>query len=361
MNPLRTVSASLTLIILVTAAASAQEQVIHPAADVGVATLEQRRQAQIEAAADLDVFHDFSFTDGLADSGITFRHRVVDDAGKTYKAAHYDHGSGLAVADVDGDELLDLYFVNQLGGNELWRNLGGARFENITERAGVALADRIGVSAAFGDIDNDGDPDLFTTSVRGGSALFRNDGDGNFTDITETAGVGYVGHSSGAAFLDYDGDGRLDLFVTNVGVYTTEEQGDGGFWIAHEDAFSGHLMPERSEQSILYRNLDGSRFEDVSAQAGLVDDSWSGDASVVDFNRDGYPDLYVTSMQGDDHYYVNNDGRGFAARTAAVFPLSPWGAMGVKSFDFGFRAGHEPNCGHRAGIGDRLQREAELR
>lgn len=313
---------------------ASQQQIIVPASDPGVESLETRRQEQLATAVDLDVLHGFAFEDQLAGSGITFVHRAVEDAGRTYKAAHYDHGTGLGVADIDGDGLLDLYFVNQIGASELWRNLGAGGFENVTERAGVALADRIKVGAAFGDIDNDGDPDLFVTSVRGGNALFRNEGDGRFTDITETAGVGYVGHSSGALFLDYDGDGNLDLFVTNVGEYTTDERGVGGYWIAHEDAFSGHLMPERSERSILYRNLDGTRFRDVSSAAGLLDTSWSGDASVVDFQRDGYPDLYVTSMQGDDHYYVNNEGRGFTAETARVFPRSPWGAMGIKAFDF---------------------------
>ena len=140
-------------------------------------------------------------------------------------------------------------------------------------------------------------------------------------------------NTGGIAILDYDGDGLLDLFVTNVGDYTLQERGDG-FWLAREDAFRGHLMPERNEQSILYRNLDGTHFVDVSSATGLVDTSWSGDATVVDFNRDGFPDLYVTSMQGDDHYYVNNAGRGFAAQTARVFPRTPWGAMGIQSFDF---------------------------
>ena len=81
-------------------------------------------------------FHDFQFTDRRAESGITFQHRIVDDAGKTYKAAHYDHGNGLAIADVDGDGRSDIYFVNQVGGNQLWKNVGGGKFEDITAAAG---------------------------------------------------------------------------------------------------------------------------------------------------------------------------------------------------------------------------------
>src|SRR5206468_3102672 len=141
--------------------------------------------------------------------GITFTHRIVDDAGRTYKAAHYDHGNGIAMADVDGDGRLDVYFVNQVGGNELWRNLGGGRFENITAAAGVGVPDKVSVSASFADVDNDGDADLYVTTVRGGNMLFENDGKGHFKNVSKASGLDYVGHSSAAVFFDYDRDGKL--------------------------------------------------------------------------------------------------------------------------------------------------------
>jgi enediyne biosynthesis protein E4 len=305
-----------------------------PPADVGVATLPARAEAQRATANQFKVPIDFRFTDRVAESGITFAHRIVDDAGKTYKAAHYDHGNGVAAADVDGDGRVDLYFTSQLGNNELWKNLGGGKFKNATAEAGVALPDRISVSASFADIDNDGDQDLYVTTVRKGNALFENDGKGRFKDISKAAGVGYVGHSSGAVFLDYDKDGLLDLFVANVGKYTTEAQGRGGYYVAFEDAFAGHKHPERTERSVLYRNAGKNRFEDVTNRMGLVDGGWSGDATLTDWNQDGYPDLYVLNMQGDDHYWENQGGKKFVDRTAEVFPKTPWGAMGVKSFDY---------------------------
>ena len=172
---------------------------------------------------------------------------------------------------MDLDGLTDLYFVNQLGPNELWRNLGGGRFENITQLAGVALADRVNVSASFADIDNDGDPDLYVTTVRTGNALFENLGKGRFKEITQSAGLTYSGHSSGAVFFDYNRDGLLDLFLTNVGHYTIDQKGRGGYFVGMSDGFTGHLHGDRSEPCILYENLGKNRFVDVTEKVGLRD------------------------------------------------------------------------------------------
>lgn len=311
--------------------------VLIPPALADTGWLRELQEAQLKTVDDFDVFFDFQFTDQITESGITFQHRIVSDGGKTYKAVHYDHGNGVAVADVDGDGLYDLYFVTQVGRNELWRNLGGGRFEDITERAGVGVADDIGVAASFADIDNDGDPDLYVTTVRGGNVLFENDGSGNFRDISVDSGLDYVGHSSSAVFFDYNRDGRLDLFLTNVGQYTTEEIGGDGYRYyvgIGEDAFMGHLLPERAEQSILFRNEGGNRFVDVSEETGLQDMRWSGDASPLDVNEDGWPDLYVLNMQGDDEYYENVEGERFIRKGREIFPKTSWGAMGIEVFDF---------------------------
>ena len=155
-------------------------------------------------------------------------HHAVPEATDNYMRVHYDHGTGIAVADVDGDGLYDIYFVNQVGGNELWKNLDNGKFKNITDEAGVGLKDRISVGAAFADVNNTGRPDLFLTTVNEGNVLFRNDGNGHFTDVTARSGLGLKAHSSGALFFDYDRDGLVDLLVCNVGVYTTEDKGPAG-------------------------------------------------------------------------------------------------------------------------------------
>jgi hypothetical protein len=330
----RATPALLLLFALTTAAGPQLPQVRFPDPDIGVDSLNARARAQRATVGQFKVPYDFQFTDRVKESGITFVHHIVDDAGITYKPVHYDHGNGVAVADVDGDGLPDIYFTNQIGGNQLWKNLGGGRFVDITAEAGVALADRISVTASFADVDNDGDQDLFVTTVRGGNVLFENDGHGHFKDVSKAAGVDHVGHSSGAVFFDFDRDGLLDLYVCNVGRYTTGERGTGGAFVAVTDGFDGHLHPDRSESGILYKNLGGLRFEDVTARVGLGDAGWSGDASVADLNDDGFPDLYVLNMQGANHYFENQGGRRFVDKTASLFPRTPWGAMGLKFFDY---------------------------
>ncbi|MFM8360611.1 MAG: FG-GAP repeat domain-containing protein, partial [Verrucomicrobiota bacterium] len=245
-----------------------------------------------------------------------------------------DHGGGVAAADVDGDGRPDLFFTSQLGRCELWRNAGGGRWEDWTARMTPVLTDVVAVGAAFADVDNDGDPDLFVTTVRHGNRLMVNEGGGVFRDGTEAAGLVHSGHSAGVVFGDFDRDGQLDLLVTDVGRYTTGEQGPGGFHRAITNAFHGHLYPERTEYKTLYRNVGGGRFRDVTGEVGLRDGSWSGEATLADLNEDGYPDLYLVNMQGDDRYYENQGGRAFVEKTAEHFPRTPWGAMGVKFFDF---------------------------
>lgn len=306
-----------------------------------LARLEQSTIAQTE------VEHGFRFEEIRKRSGITFFPQIVDDQRWRLLVNHYDHGNSVSVADVDGDGKLDIYFVSQVGPNELWRNLGEGRFENFTEEAGVGLEDRISVAATFADADNDGDADLFVTSVRTGNAFLVNDGSGRFADQTKQAGLEYTGHSSTGTFFDYDRDGLLDLYLTNVGKYTTEEyalvrqdlchsqpETEISYYVGRKDAFAGHLKPELSEPSRLYRNLGENRFEDVSEAVSLVDTSWSGDAIPIDVNQDGWLDLYILNMQGDDHLYVNQQGKSFEDQSARYFPQTPWGAMGATLLDY---------------------------
>ena len=325
-------AAAFVAVCIRTTATPAVPEVRFPPEDAS-ALLAARKQRQLKTVDQFKVFYQFQFEDKLGLSGIAFVNHAVDDATRDYQPAHYDHGTGIAVADVDGDGLYDVYFVSQTGGNELWKNLGGGKFKNITAEAGVGVPGRISISAAFADIDNDGDPDLFVTTVRGGNLLFENDGHGRFRDITREAGIDGAAHSSGAFFFDYDHDGLLDLFVCNIGKYTSDRKGAQGQYTALPDAFFGHMFPERYEFPVLYKNLGHNRFRDVTAEAGLKPVGWSGDATFTDLNGDGWPQLYVLNMQGANHFFENRGGK-FSEQTSRYFPKTPWGAMGIKFFDY---------------------------
>ncbi|MBW2463559.1 MAG: VCBS repeat-containing protein, partial [Deltaproteobacteria bacterium] len=147
------------------------------------------------------------------DTRIAFENNVTEQ--QALENEHVFNGSGVAAGDVDGDGLVDLYFARLDGANVLYRNRGKMRFDDVTETAGVAAPDRLSTGAMFVDVDGDRDLDLLTTSMGGPTALFINDGTGVFTDATATSGLasGYYGTTMTAA--DVDGDGDLDLYVAN--------------------------------------------------------------------------------------------------------------------------------------------------
>src|SRR5262245_44050048 len=174
------------------------------------------------------------FREAARESGITFRMAFLpDEQGQNFKINLYDHGCGVAVADFDNDGHEDIYFVNQLGPNALYKNNGDGTFTDVTEQTGVGLGDRICVGATFADYDNDGYPDLFVTSTRGGNVLFLNEPvdprdpskGRKFVNVTKKAGLECIParHSQTAVFFDYDNDGYLDLLVTNTAQWTLDK------------------------------------------------------------------------------------------------------------------------------------------
>lgn len=307
-------------------------------------------QAAIEAGhlKDRGLNSDLRFEECGPQIGLTFDPQIVDDQRHRLLVNHYDHGNGVSVADVNGDQFLDIYFTSQVGPNELWIGNSEGSFSNNTTEAGVGLPDKLSVAASFADIDNDGDADLFVTSTRSGNVLMENQGNGTFIDITEQSGLAYKGHSSKGTFFDFNRDGLLDLFVANVGQFTTEEaavvrQDETNsqpstsltYYVGRPDAFSGHLAPDLSECSRLYQNLGKGRFRDVTEEFDLQSDpSWSGDAIAFDANGDSWVDLYVCNMQGHDRLYLNQQGTGFRDATTEFFKATPWGTMGANVSDF---------------------------
>jgi hypothetical protein len=274
------------------------------------------------------------FQEAAAESGITFRMNFLpDEQGETFKINLYDHGSGVAIGDYDGDGHDDIYLVNQLGRNALYRNKGDGTFEDKTDEAGVALGDRICVAAVFADYDNDGRQDLFVTSTRGGNVLFRNMGNGKFKDVTKEAGLHLVGHCQSAHFFDFDNDGHLDLLVTRTANWTLADQEPRLKYYPGKSTYLETAGSEK-EYNVLYRNNGNGTFTDVTEKAGLKGLGWSGDAAILDFDGDGYLDVVITNMFGRAQLYRNKGDGTFVEVTKGTLGKTTWGGVGVAAFDF---------------------------
>ena len=267
-------------------------------------------------------------TDVTPSSGITFRHQASKTAEKFLPETM---GGGVAVFDADGDGRLDLFFTNGASiradtsaskppdksdprfWNRLYRNLGGWKFEEVTERSGVA-GTRYDFGAAVADYDNDGDVDLHVTGL-GGNTLFRNDGRGVFTDVTRAAGAGVPGWSSSAAFVDYDHDGWLDLYVGRYLNWSWESNpvceaaGGAGRAYCHPDKFAAIA-------SVMLRNNRDGTFTDASIPSGLAaHQGKSLGVAIHDFDGDGWIDLFVANDSMRQFLFRNN-GRGAFAEVA---------------------------------------------
>jgi hypothetical protein len=274
------------------------------------------------------------FQNRAQESGLDFRMQFLNhEQGETFKVNLYDHGSGVAVADFDGDGYEDVYLVNQLGPNALYRNQGDGTFRNVTEKAGVALGDRICVSATFADYDNSGRQSLFVTSTRGGNVLFQNQGDGTFKDVTKQAGLLHVGHSQAAVFFDYDNDGFLDLLLLNTANWTGSLADQASrYYTGKGDLFE--VAGSTREYNILYHNNGNGTFTDVTEKSGLKGKGWGADVAVLDYDGDGRLDVLITCMFGPSQLYRNNGNGTFTEVTRDVLGPTPAGGMGAKVLDF---------------------------
>jgi hypothetical protein len=274
------------------------------------------------------------FVEGAWEAGVTFKTSFLPtEQGEKFKVNLYDHGAGLAIADVDGDGDDDLFFCNQLGSNALYRNDGGRRFTDVTARAGVGLAQGlVKVAAAFADVDGDGDPDLYVTTTRGGNVFFRNRGDGTFEEATAASGLALVAHSQQPTFFDADRDGDPDLLVTNTARWTTEEWSEGNEYRLGVSNLL-QLLDSQPEPNRFWTNDGKGRFTDATEAAGLTGVGWGGDTAVLDFDDDGDLDLFVGNMFGRSLLY-ENDGRGrFSDATAKALGVTSWGTVGAKLLD----------------------------
>jgi enediyne biosynthesis protein E4 len=249
-----------------------------------------------------------TFTDVTAAAGIRFVH-TNGAFGKKYLPETL--GSGCAFIDVDGDGWQDLFFVNSKkwpgrAGTPsypaLYRNNRDGTFSDITRQSGLAFESYgLGVTAA--DYDNDGRIDIYITALDS-NRLFRNVGAGKFVDVTRTAGVADGGFSTSAAWLDYDRDGRLDLFVAHYVEWSPQKD----LFCTIDGAHKSYCTPESytGESSTLFRNRGDGTFENATIRAGLKDPTCKAlGVAVLDFDNDGWPDLFVANDTQPNRLYRN--------------------------------------------------------
>ena len=261
------------------------------------------------------------FTDVAAASGLTMRHGVAT----RHRALPEDNGSGLAWGDYDGDGDWDLYIVNHSGiahhgarsGNthRLYRNNGDGTFTDVTVAAGVGDPDAFGMGATFVDYDDDGDEDLYVTN-RGPNRLFQNQGDGTFIDVAARAGVNDPLWGTGTAWGDFDRDGHIDFYLCNYVTYDSEgleptvaQRGAGSSANPYEAPFTLNPNSYNAQPNRLFRNRGDGTFEDVTARCEVANpDGRSLAATFVDLDGDGWLDLFVNNDVSPNRLYRNTGG-----------------------------------------------------
>ena len=229
-------------------------------------------------------------------------------------------GSGIAVGDLNRDGVLYVFVANKMRPNQLFKQVAPFKFVDVTAEAGVAgppAANGVGwkTGVTMADVNNDGFLDLYVCRFNAPNLLYLNDGHGHFTEAAHAAGIDLVSGSVVGAFEDYDRDGWLDLYVL-CNVQDAKRSPDG-------------------EPAHLYHNRGDGTFEDVTATAGISRDPAHGHSAIwIDYNGDGWPDLYSSSdFTAPDHFYRNNGDGTFTDVLAEAVPHTTWFSMGSDSAD----------------------------
>ncbi len=268
------------------------------------------------------------------ETGVTFANTITTSDSLNVRTDVYVYnGAGVAVGDIDNDGLPDIFFAGNMVSSRLYLNKGNMRFEDITQSAGITTT-RWATGVTMVDINDDGYLDIYV-SVSGppwskpedrANLLFINNGDHTFTEAAARYGIADTGFTTHAVFLDYNGDGHLDLFLLNDS--------------PKDFVRTGHPAGVRSTSlggyNRLYRNNGDGTFTDVSREAGILKDVGYGlGVAVADLNGDGRPDIYVSNdVEPNDVLYVNNGDGTFTNKAATWLKHSSFAGMGVDIADF---------------------------
>jgi len=216
---------------------------------------------------------------------------------------YFYNGGGVSAGDINNDGLVDLFFVSNQGKNKLYLNKGNMEFEDISTKAGIEGFSDWKTGVTMADVNADGLLDIYVCAVgnfkgmEGSNELYINNGDLTFTEKANAFGIDFTGFSTQAAFFDYDKDGDLDCYLLNHAVHNTRSY----------DRVNTRMLKDNEAGDYLYRN-DGGHFKDVSKESGIYQAAmgYGLGLSVGDLNNDGWLDLYVSNdFHEDDYYYIN--------------------------------------------------------
>ena len=267
-----------------------------------------------------------------AKSHIDFKNEVTEsDSLNILDYLYFYNGGGVAVGDVNNDGLQDVFFSSNQNSNKLYLNKGNLQFEDVTDQAGVSGHSDWNTGSLMADINGDGWLDLYVMAVvgvngfEGHNEFFLNNGDGTFTEKSAEFGLDLQCFGTHAAVLDYDLDGDLDLYILNHAVHTQESFGRAQIRNQRNDKTGDRLL----------RN-DGDSFTDVSEMAGIYGgiNGYGLGISIADFNKDGFPDIYVgNDFHEDDYFYLNNGDGSFTESLKAYFGHTSRFSMGNDAAD----------------------------
>ena len=243
---------------------------------------------------------------------------------------YFNNGGGVAAGDINNDGLIDLYFTSNQGPNKLYLNKGNFKFEDITDSAGVAGTGDWKTGVTMADVNGDGLLDIYVCEVgkyksfHGRNQLFINQGNLKFKDEAHDYGLDFQGFSTQAAFFDYDMDGDLDMYLLNHSVHTSRSYGNASLRLDHDSLAGGRL----------FRNdvVNGKHiFHDVTQEAGIYNSQigYGLGVNVCDINNDGLPDIYVSNdFHENDYLYINNGNGTFSERLTDFISHTSRSSMG---------------------------------
>ncbi len=266
-----------------------------------------------------------------ADTGVQFSNQITETQALNVITFEYMYnGAGVGVGDVNDDDRPDLFFAANMGNSALYLNEGDFQFRDVTERAGIDTAGKWANGVSMVDINHDGHLDLYvsvggpyTDPQRRANELYVNQGDGTFAERAAMYGLADTAHTTQTAFFDYDRDGDLDAYLLTSGF---EEEG------------SNVVDPKKTQGEAvntdrLYRN-DGGTFTDVSEEAGIQIEGYGLGVTILDVNRDGWPDVYAANdYVSNDLLYVNNQDGTFTDRASSILRHQSYAAMGTDAAD----------------------------